>query len=80
MLAALLPKPPGSTVEPVAPSVLSTLVNDALLICALYVPMMFWFVQPLIAKAGVAAESPSSKAPAVRSVRSDLFIDCFSVW
>jgi len=62
MLVELLPKPPGTVVEPVLPvepvapvdpvepvdpvapelalRVLSTLVNDALVSCALYVPLM----------------------------------------
>jgi hypothetical protein len=38
MLAELLPKPPGTELAP--PSVLRTLVNAALEICALYVPIM----------------------------------------
>jgi len=42
MLAELLPKPPGGVVVPVpALRVLSTPVNAALEICALYVPLMF---------------------------------------
>jgi len=43
MLEDVLPKPPGSVVElaELALRVLSTLVNAALVICALYVPMIF---------------------------------------